>query len=570
MVSRKIMLKNRRQKDILNLIISLLALFAVMQLLQLYFFRWDLTSEKKYSLSDNTKQLIESLDKDLFFEIYLAGDLPYGFAKLQKASMEMIDEFAAYSNVHISYSLINPNDVVNPKKKNELFEQLVSRGLKPTSLQERTTDGSLKQKIIVPGIIVHDREKETAVHLLKSKSGATADENLNHSVETLEFELTKAIRLLQNVQPKKIAFLTGHGELNEYEVADITASLLQRYDVKRVNASELNKEGANYSALVIAQPREEFSREDKYQIDQYLMAGGSMLCLVDEVKVSMDSLSVKESTIAYYSPLNIEDQLFAYGVRVNPDLVMDIQGQLIPVQTALPGEQAKFTPASWYYCPLLNCPEKHPITRKLNVVKAEFANSIDWVGENKNISRKVLLSSSNYTRLEKVPSVIRLDIVNKKPLPEYFADGKKNIAVLLEGKFKSAFKNRAWKGINRKTFKEESKPAKMIVISDGDLIKNRVRGVGKNRQIEALGYDRYSRKTYGNRNFLLNCIDYLCDNEGWMNLRTREVKLRLLDKTKIRSERIFWQVINVLLPLFLLLIFGLIRFYMRKRKFAGN
>lgn len=564
------MLKNRRQKDILNLIISLLALFAVMQLLQLYFFRWDLTSEKKYSLSDNTKQLIESLDKDLFFEIYLAGDLPYGFAKLQKASMEMIDEFAAYSNVHISYSLINPNDVVNPKKKNELFEQLVSRGLKPTSLQERTTDGSLKQKIIVPGIIVHDREKETAVHLLKSKSGATADENLNHSVETLEFELTKAIRLLQYVQPKKIAFLTGHGELNEYEVADITASLLQRYDVKRVNASELNKEGANYSALVIAQPREEFSREDKYQIDQYLMAGGSMLCLVDEVKVSMDSLSVKESTIAYYSPLNIEDQLFAYGVRVNPDLVMDIQGQLIPVQTALPGEQAKFTPASWYYCPLLNCPEKHPITRKLNVVKAEFANSIDWVGENKNISRKVLLSSSNYTRLEKVPSVIRLDIVNKKPLPEYFADGKKNIAVLLEGKFKSAFKNRAWKGINRKTFKEESKPAKMIVISDGDLIKNRVRGVGKNRQIEALGYDRYSRKTYGNRNFLLNCIDYLCDNEGWMNLRTREVKLRLLDKTKIRSERIFWQVINVLLPLFLLLIFGLIRFYMRKRKFAGN
>lgn len=564
------MAKNRRQKDIFNLLLSLLALFVIMQVLQFYFFRWDLTSEKRYSLSDNTKQLVQSLDKDLFFEIYLAGDLPHGFSKLQKASMEMIDEFAAYSNVNITYSVINPNDVLNPKKRNEFFEQLVSRGLKPTSLQEKTTDGSLKQKIIVPGIIVHDKEKETAVHLLKSSSGASAEENLNHSVETLEFELSKAIRLLQNIKPKKIAFLTGHKELNEYEVADITASLLQRYEVERVKATELNQTNKDYSVLVIAQPRKEFAKDDKYQIDQYIMAGGSVLWLVDEVQVSMDSLSVKESTIAYYKPLNIEDQLFTYGLRINPDLVMDIQGQLIPVQTALPGEQAKFTPASWYYSPLLNCPDNHPITRKLNVVKAEFANSIDWVGDNKNISKKVLLSSSNYTNLEKVPSVIRLDIVNKKPLPEYFADGKRKIAVLLEGKFKSAFKNRAWKGINRKTFRDESKPAKMIVISDGDLIKNRVRGLGKNRQIEALGYDRYSRKTYGNRNFLLNCIDYLSDNEGWMDLRTREVKLRLLDKTKIRSERIFWQVFNVLLPLFLLLIFGLIRFYMRKRKFAGN
>jgi len=564
------MIKNRKQKDLLNLLLSLIVILIAFQIFQSYFIRWDLTDEKRYSLSDNTKELVSSLDKDLYFEIYLAGDLPHGFSKLQKASMEMIDELAAYSNVKIKYAIVNPNDIGNSKKKNEYFEQLVSRGLKPTSLQEKTTDGSLKQKIIIPGIIVHDQHKETAIHLLKSSDGLSAEENLNHSIESLEFELSNAIRMLQNIEPQKVAFLTGHGELNEYEVADITASLLQKYEVRRVGAADINRKNSNYSAVIIAQPRKEFSREDKYQIDQYLMNGGSLLYLVDEVQASMDSLTVKESMIAYYKPLNIEDQLFAYGVRVNPDLVLDIQAQLIPVQTALPGEQAKFTPAPWYYSPLLTCPPNHSISRNLNVVKAEFANSIDWVGNNKNISRKVLLSSSDYTRLEKVPSLVSLEIVNKKPSPKDFVAGRKKIAVLMEGKFTSVFKNRAWKGIDRNTFREESKPAKMIVISDGDLIKNRVRGVGNNRQIEALGYDRYSRKTYGNRSFLLNCVDYLCDNEGWMELRTREVKLRMLDKNKIRSERLFWQGINLFLPLFLLLIFGLTRFYLHKRKFARN
>ncbi|WP_282127035.1 gliding motility-associated ABC transporter substrate-binding protein GldG [Marinifilum flexuosum] len=570
MVKEKAMIKNRRKQDILNLLISLIGLGVLVLILQVYFFRIDFTAEKRYTLSDNTKQLVSSLDKDLYFEIYLAGDLPHGFKKLQKASIEMLDELEAYANVNINYALINTSDIPNPKQRNQMYEQLAARGLKPTSLQERTTDGSLKQKIIVPGIIVHDTEKETSVHLLKNVTGLSAEENLNHSIETIEFELTKAIRMLQSKQPKNIAFLTGQGELNEFEVADFTASLLQKYEVDRVLAQKLNHSKKKYSALVIAQPRNEFSREAKYQVDQYLMNGGRILWLVDEVSASMDSLQVKESTVAFYKPLNIEDQLFTYGVRINPDLVMDIQGQLIPVQTALPGEKPKFTPAPWYYSPLLNAPDHHPITRKLNVVKAEFANSIDWVGENANVKKTTLLTSSDYTRLEKVPSIVSLDIVNQQPRPEDFAVGRKKIAVLLEGKFQSAFMNRAWKGIDRKSFKSESTPSKMIVISDGDIIKNRVRGVGKNKQIEALGYDRYSRKTYGNRSFLLNCIDYLCDNEGWMELRAREVKLRMLDKTKIRSERLFWQVVNVVLPLFLLLIFGVLRYFMRKRKFARS
>ena len=567
MVKRGAM-KNNRRRDIFNLLISLAVIWILVIVSQAYFFRIDFTAEKRYTLSENTKKLVSTLDRDLYFEIYLAGDLPHGFKKLQKASIEMLEELNAYSNVNINYALINTADIANPKERNQMYEQLASRGLKPTSLQERTTDGSLKQKIIIPGIIVHDRERETSIHLLKNVAGLSADENLNHSIETIEFEITKAIRLIQNKQVKNIAFLTGQGELSENEVADFTASLLQKYEVDRIPAGQLLSAKKNYSAVIIAQPRNEFSREDKYQIDQYLMNGGRILWLIDEVEASMDSLTMKESTVAFYKPLNIEDQLFTYGVRVNPDLVMDIQGQLIPVQTALPGEKPKFTPAPWYYSPLLNAPDHHPITRKLNVIKAEFANSIDWVGENENVKQTTLLTSSDYTRLEKVPSIVSLDIVNQKPKPENFAAGRKKVAVLLEGKFNSAFKNRAWKGINRQLFKAESEETKMIVVSDGDIIKNRVRGVGQNRQIEALGYDRYSRKTYGNRNFLLNCVDYLCDNEGWMELRSRQVKLRMLDKTKIRSERLYWQVVNIVLPLMILFIFGLTRFILRKRKYA--
>jgi len=563
------MVRNRKFKDLLQLLILLLVLVIALQVLQVYFFRWDLTSEKRYSLSENTKQLVSSLDKDLYFEVYLTGDLPHGFTKLQKACLEMLDEFSSYSNVKISYSLINPNDVVNPRKRKELFDQLVNRGLKPTNLQEKTTDGSLKQKLIVPGLIVHDREKETSVHLLKSVDGLSADQNLNYSIEALEFELTSAIRMLQNQTPKEIAFLTGHGELGEYEVADFTASLLQRYKVKRIGTHELSDRESHYSVLIIAQPRREFSKEDKYDIDQYVMNGGSVLWLVDEVAASMDSLSVKESTMAFFQPLNFEDQLFKYGVRINPDLVMDVQSLLIPVQTALPGQPAKFTPAPWYYSPLLTAPDSHPITRKLNVVKAEFANSIDFVGDNQKITRQVLLASSEYTRLEKVPKPISLDIVTKKMEASDFPSGPKKIAVLLEGVFPSVFQNRIWKGINKSEFKTESVSTKMIVISDGDIIRNRVRGVGNNRQIEALGYDRYTRKTYGNRSFLLNCIDYLCDDSGWMALRSREVKLRMLNKTKIQSERLVWQLVNVILPLLLLLVLGVLRFYIRKRKFAS-
>ncbi|MRT93740.1 gliding motility-associated ABC transporter substrate-binding protein GldG [Ancylomarina sp. 16SWW S1-10-2] len=558
-----------KKKNLIQLVLSILIVLTVYQFLQVFHFRIDLTSEKRFTLSDNTKKLLSKLEKPVYFEIYLTGDLPHGFNKLKNATVDLIDEFKSYSNVEIAYSFVDPSSVLNPKQKDKNLRELAARGLEPTSIQETGRDGSVKQKIIVPGLFVHDGKKETPVNLLKSVTGLSAEENLNYAIESVEYELSMAIRMLNQTKVKEIAFFTGQGELGEYEVADFTTSLLQRYEVNRVTAHELSKNYKRFDCVIVAQPRNEFTERAKYALDQYIMNGGRVMWLIDEVSASMDSISAKGMSMAFYKPLNLEDQLFRYGVRINPDLLMDVQSQLIPVQATTAGQDGKYIPAPWYYSPLLAPPNNHPITRKLNMVRVEFANSIDKVGKDPKLKHTVLLASSDNTRLEKVPTPIRLDIVGKKMNAEDFSDGSKVISVLIEGQFQSIFKDRIWKGIDKSTFKSESAAGKMIVISDGDIIKNRVRGVGSNIQIMPLGYDRYSRKTYGNSNFLLNCVDYLCDDEGWMNLRSREVKLRLLDKTKIREHRLFYQIVNLALPIALLILLALVWHFVRKRKYAN-
>ncbi len=558
-----------KKKNIIQLILSVLLVLFLYQLLQVFHFRIDLTSEKRFTLSHNTKKLLSKLDKPIYFEIYLDGELPHGFNKLKNATVDLIEEFQSYTKVDIEYNFVDLNAQLNPKLREKELRALSERGLKAIPIQETTHDGSVKQKIIVPGLFVHDGKKETAVNLLKSINGLSSEQNLNHSIESIEYELSMAIRLLTQTKVKELAFFTGQGELGEYEVADFTASLLQRYKVSRATAYELSKDYKRFECVIVAQPRNEFSEKAKYVLDQYIMNGGRVMWLIDEVAASMDSISAKGMSMAFYKPLNLEDQLFKYGVRINPDLVMDVQSQLIPVQSTTAGQSGKYVPAPWYYSPLLVPPANHPITRNLNMVRVEFANSIDKVGKSPDLKHTVLLASSDRTRLEKVPTPIRLDIVGQKMSAKDFPDGPKVMSVLIEGKFQSIFKNRIWEGIDKSTYKSESVPGKMIVISDGDIIKNRVRGVGSNIQMEALGYDRYSRKTYGNRNFLLNCVDYLCDDEGWMNLRSREVKLRLLDKTKIREHRLFYQIINLVLPVVLLLFFALVWHFVRKRRYAN-
>lgn len=555
---------NSRNKDLLSLIISIFGICLLAYFLNMNFFRLDLTSEKKYTLSDATKNILSKVKKPLYFEIYLAGDLPIGFKNLQKSLLELLDEYSIYSSKELDYMLINPSDALSSDIREAKYKSLQKRGLKASSLQHKKQDGSITQKIIFPSLILHNKEKEIVINFLHNSASLSWEENLNVSVENLEYELTNAISKITFNRKKTIAYLKGHGELNMLNVASVNSKLSENYNIIQISSNELRNKYKEVKTLIIAQPRNNFTEKDKYIIDQYIMNEGSVLWLIDEVDCSLDSLINHSSTTATYKPLNIDDQLFHYGVRINADLLLDKQCLLIPIQTSLPGTAKAFTPSPWYYSPLLETNTTHPISSNVGVVKGEFVNSINFVGTNEKIKKTVLLRSSNYTRLQKVPLKVSLDISRQRFTANDFLAGSRMVSVLLEGEFKSVFNNRINKNINKKLFKKQSINSKMIIVSDGDIIKNGYVGVGDNIKIHPLAYDRYSRQTYGNSEFLINAINYLSGDFNLISLRSREIKMRLLDKTLVRKNKFVIQTLNMIIPAIIILIFAFCFLFYRK------
>jgi len=547
-------------------LIFVCALIAVLFVSNNLFYRFDLTAENRYTLSDNTKDVLKDLKEDIYIEVYLDGELPSSFMRLRNRIEELVGDCARLSNKGIHFRFLNPNAIGDRRKREKFIQQLVDKGVQPTNLNRKKSDESLSQQIIFPSMLIWNSNKEMAVNLLKNNPSLDAESNINNSIESLEYELLNAIKIIDTKNLKSIGFLTGHNEISKVETADIGGSLADFYNVDIVSCDDISKDYNRYSTLVIAQPRKDFTEKDKFAIDQFIMNGGSTLWLVDQVAADLDSLRYKPEIFAYFKPLNIEDMLFTYGVRINPNLVLDGQCVLIPVKTSLEGEAPKFSPAPWYYSPLVRTSQAHPIGKNINPVRMDFANTIDTVGSNKKIKKEVLLSSSKYTRLVNIPWPVSLDIVGEKMSPAVFNKQNMTLAVLMQGHFTSAFRHRMVNGGN--SFLKESKKAKMIVVSDGDIIRNIVSGSGKNLRIMPLGYDRYSKRTYGNKAFLLNAINYLSDNSGLMNLRAREYKLRVLDKTRLKSDRKWWQYMNLLLPLFLLFIFSLVWYYIRKKRYS--
>jgi len=548
--------KSSRQKDLLNLGFSVIFVCLSVFILNLNFFRLDFTSEKRYSLSEITKDVLSKVDKPLYFEIYLAGELPVGFKNLQKSLLELLDEYSIYSSQEIHFMLIDPSSETNEKKRIQLYQSLQKRGLQATSLQHKKIDGSTSQKIIFPSVILHNRKKQIAINLLKNNISVSSDENLNKSIETLEYELTRAITKIILDNQKTIAYLKGHGELGIYDLASINSSLSENYNIVQLTSDELVSQYQSIQTLIIAQPRQNFTERDKYNIDQYIMSGGSVMWLIDEVDCSLEKLTNSVSTTALYKPLNLDDQLFHYGVRINADLIMDKQCLLIPIQTSMPGESKKFSPSPWYFSPLLQAYSNHAISNNVGVVKGEFVNSIDFVGDNKDIKKTVLLRTSNYTSLKKIPMLVSLNIAREKIPDSEFMSGSRFVSVLLEGKFKSVFNNRMNKNINKKLFKTYSLNSKMIIISDGDIIRNKYTGAGSNVKIQELAYDRYSRQTYGNKEFLINCISYLSGDSQLMTLRSRKVKMRIINKSLVQKNRLLIQFLNIIAPIIIILLFA--------------
>lgn len=526
----------------------------------------DITNDKRYTLSENTRQLLRRVDRAVHLDIFLAGSLPPGLQKLQYALTRHLEEFRRISGGNFRYNIIDPAEIQDIEEKKALVKYMAERGIQPVSLNRRTEDETLSQQYIFPGLLVYDQHTEVSVQLLQNLPGQSAEQNINHSIEALEYELTRAIRLLVRKELKAVAFFSGHGELPYSEVMDMAKTLSYYYKVDFVDADSLAAGLKRYEALVIARPTEEFSEKDKFIVDQFVMNGGRVLWCIDEVEVEEEALKSQETVSAVYRPLNFEDLLFRFGVRINPDLVLDGNSVLIPVVTGMNGNTPVYHPGSWYYSPLLMAwQQQHPVTSGIHPVRVDYANSVDTVGGNNGLKKTVLLSTSGYAALLRTPCPVTLQVTEEKMTPEKFNRQFVPVAVALEGNFRSLFQYRNMPGVVDLPFREESSYNRMIVVADGDIIRNKVRGIGRNATAVPLGYDEYSGQMYGNRDFLLNCVNWLCDDEGWMQLRGRNLDLYLINKTLLKAERRKWEMINLLFPLLIVALIGGIFAWGRKQ-----
>lgn len=571
-----------RKKDLTLMVVGLVVILMVNYIGSFAFERFDLTSEKRYTLSETSIGLSEGLEDIVYVKVYLEGNFPAGFKRLRDETKEMLDEFRAYSNGNIEYEFINPSESSDKKIRDKIYKQLHKQGLRPTDLNTKTDDG-FSNKIVWPGAVFTYRGQELPVQLLKSQIGVGSESMLNGSIESLEYEIANAINNLTVVDVPKIAFIEGHGELSDLETASLATALAEFYAVDRISLDQnLNslterymidstqsyKVKVKYDAIIIAKPLEKFPEKDKFIIDQYVMYGGRVVWLIDPVFASMDSLATADITMALPIDLNLNDQLFTYGVRVNANMIQDIQSAPIPIVTGVVGNQPKTEMFPWFFFPLLTPANNHPIVNNLNALKGEFVSTIDTIAK-KGIRKTPLLKTSQHSKVSSAPTRISLEIVRFEPDQTQFNKGRQLTAVLLEGEFESVYKNRLTPQIedaNEISFKAKSVPNKMVVISDGDVAKNHVnKSTG---EYLSLGFDRFTRQEFGNKDFMLNVMGYLCDDSGLMIVRSKKLKIRLLDKTVLKNDKFDWQLINTILPIGLILLFGVAHYYDRKKKFT--
>ena len=568
-MKEEIKITNRRRRDITQLFLSIGIVVFINIISNYVFTRFDLTSEKRYTLSPATKDILKKLDDVVYVKVYLEGDFPSGFKNLRNSAKEMLDEFRAYAGDNLQYEFINPNANPDKKERDKLYQQLMDDGLQP--LDVKTNDKGTKASLRIFPAALFTFKSETRkypVQIFQTKLIGSPDEILNNSVEGLEYQFAKAIKQLTTSIKPKIAFIEGHGELDTMQTADITTYLLDFYNVERKKINGKLNSLAGYKAIIIAKPDSMFSEQDKFVIDQFVMKGGKVLWFLDRMRASMDSLAGKKETISTDLDVNLEDILFRYGVRINPCLVQDLSSALIRVLNGKFGERDKYEWVPWVYFPLSFPTINHPIVNNLDGIRFQFASTIDTV-KAPGIKKTALLTTSEYAKVMFPPVDISTNIMGQTPDKSKYPDKFKPLAVLLEGEFTSNFKNRIPRSISTDSaidFKEKSLPNKMLVVSDGDIIRNEANKA--KGAIIPLGYDFKTNQIWGNRDFILNAVDYLCDESGLISVRSKELKLHLLDKTKVEAERTKWQMINLIVPSLFIIVFGLIRSFLRKRKYA--
>jgi ABC-2 type transport system permease protein len=565
-----LVIRIQRQKtaDRKGLISGLVFIIAVAIISSITFTRFDFTKERRFTISKISRGILDSLPKDVKVTVYLEGNnFPAAFKRLKSGTKDMLNDLEAYSHGKLHFDFVDPLKGQSNDQQQQTLQAMSDKGIEPTNLSEKTDNGVI-QKLIIPYAVVSSGDKEIPVKLLLNRIGLSPEEQLNNSIQNLEYAFSSAIKKVTTGGKPEIGFTEGHNELTDVQLNDAMKSLSEgflvgRVDLKTIPFAALQK----IKLLVIPKPDKPFTELEKFKLDQYVMRGGRVLWAIDQVSAELDSLRGHGGEqLAFNKQLNLDDQLFVYGVRLNYDLIADISCSQIPVATGNVGGQAQIQNVPWLFYPLIMPLSKHPVVKNLDAIRTEFISTIDTIGV-KGVSKTILLASSPYNRKFTTPYLLSLQMLEQEPQPKDFQSAPKPVAVLLEGKFKSDFLNRPTpEGMTDKIESvPESKPTKMIVISDGDVFKNQV---GTDGSPFPLGYDHYTQQSFGNKNLLLNIADYMTDDSGLIGLRTKEIQLRLLDRARIRSEKLYWQVINNVIPLSFVLIFAIFQHYIRRRKYA--
>ncbi|WP_264550257.1 gliding motility-associated ABC transporter substrate-binding protein GldG [Flavobacterium sp. N2820] len=546
--------------------IVFLVLIGIHFLSHFFFKRFDLTQDQRYTLSETTLNIIKTVDSPLYIDVYLEGNFPAEFKRLQNETKQLLEEFSAY-NSNIVFQFKNP--IEKEEIRVEVMKQFYERGMQPLSITVEDK-GKQSQEVVFPWAQATYGDKFTKVSLLKNLMGASTEEKVISSVQHLEFGFAEAINKISKEKQKKIAVIKGNGELHDAFIADFVKTVRESYYIGTFTLDSVATQPTQslaalkkYDLAVIAKPTEAFTESEKQVLDQFIVNGGKTIWLVDAVAADMDSMYNESGTIlAAQRELNLTDMFFKYGVRMNPVLVKDEYATPIKIATGNQGSETQFQEYTWKFAPFIYPTSTNPIVKNMEGIKFEFASPIELLKN--DIKKTVLLSSSEYSKTVGTPTPISLDMVTEETTPEeYEGKGLLPVAVLLEGKFKSAYQNRVLP-FEDKTFQSEGKDNKMIVISDGDVIKNQL---DKGAPME-LGFDKWTNQLYGNKDFLLNCVNYLLDDNGLINIRSKDVDLPLLNKEEVYKNYTTAQMITVGLPIVLLAIFGFLFTFLRKRKYS--
>ena len=553
------------KKGVLS-IIKALALLLIINVLANYFHtRIDLTEDGRYTLSKAALNSVGEFSAPVIIDILLDGNLPPEFVKLKLETRQLLEEFGA-ENRNIKFNFVNPLE--GAAQIDAVITDLQALGLTPTNVTVEQ-NGKVSQEIIFPWAMVNYNNKTVKVPLLKNKLGATTEERVNNSVQHLEYAFADAFTKLNIREKKKIAIIKGNGELDDIFMADYLTTIKEYYNIGAItldsvatNPEKVLEQLNGFDLALIAKPTEAFSDEEKYILDQYIAGGGKSLWLIDQVAMELDSLFNEEGTaMALPRNLNLSDFFFKYGIRLNTDLINDLYFTQIVLATG-EGNSSQYNPVPWYYHPMVFSKNDHPINNNLEAIRFQFTGSLDTLPN--DYRKQVLLSSSPLSKTEAVPKPIQLDIINTPPDKDFYNDGNKILGVLVEGAFRSAFLNRV-KPLKLDRTVDQGPENKMIVLTDGDLIRNQVRN---GRPLE-LGYDKWTNNFFGNKEFLINCLNYLLDDTGLINIRNKKVTIPFLDEEKINDQKTKWQLINIGLPLCLTLVFGFLIHAIRKKKYGS-